>query len=103
MATLRVVGPGQGGIELELKPAYSILNQLAMAGVPIPHDCGGRAKCGTCRLRILSGAGSLVPRSPGPAEAERLAAIGAGEAERLACQIRSVRDLDVEIPGRMAH
>jgi adenylate cyclase len=100
VAILRVTGPGRGPLDLELKPAYSILNQLAMAGLPIPHDCGGKAKCGTCRLRVISGAGSLVPRTPGPAEAERLAAVGAGEAERLACQIRSVRDLEVEMPGR---
>lgn len=71
-----------------------------MAGVAIPHDCGGKAQCGTCRIKVVSGAEGLLPPMPQGAEAGRLAALGAGPDVRLACQIRTVRDLEVEILGR---
>lgn len=100
MASLRLRRPGEAPLVLELRPAFSILNQLSMAGVAIPHDCGGKAQCGTCRIKVVSGAESLLPAKPQGAEAVRLAAIGAGPQERLACQIRTVRDLEVEILGR---
>ncbi len=54
----------------------------------VPHAavCGGRARCSTCRVRIAAGAEALAP--PDAAERRTLAAIGAGEDVRLACQIR---------------
>jgi adenylate cyclase len=62
----------------------------------VPHlsVCGGKARCSTCRVRVIEGAESLPP----PAEAERrlLRRIGAGPDVRLACQIRPVQPLTVE-------
>ena len=54
----------------------------------IPHAsvCGGRARCSTCRVRILRGAEFLSP--PAPAEAATLASIKAPPDTRLACQLR---------------
>lgn len=100
MARLRIRRQGLPELVLELKPAFSILNQLAMAGVAIPHDCGGKALCGTCCVRVVEGSGAIVPKLAGEAEAARLGAVGAGEGERLACQIRSFHDLVLELPGR---
>lgn len=100
MASLRLRRPGEPDLVLELRPAFSILNQLSMAGVAIPHDCGGKAQCGTCRVKVISGAEGLLPAAPQGAEAVRLAALGAGPEERLACQIRTIRDLELEVLGR---
>jgi ferredoxin len=76
---------------VESSPATSILNALVGAGVRIRHDCGGKALCGTCAMRVVRGGAGLSPI--GPKEAERLA--GAGH--RLACQAYSIRDVDIEL------
>lgn len=55
--------------------------------------CGGRARCTTCRVRILEGLEDLP--SPGPAEQSALQRIGAPERVRLACQVRPHHDVCV--------
>ena len=61
----------------------------------IPHAavCGGRARCSTCRVRIIEGLGQL----PAASEAEKkvLKRVGAPANVRLACQLRPVADLTV--------
>jgi len=61
----------------------------------IPHasQCGGRARCSTCRVRILSGAEGLA--EPGKDEVATLARIKAAPDVRLACQIRPEKNLDL--------
>lgn len=76
-------------------PATSILNALVREGVPIRHDCGGKALCGTCRVKVAGSGRALNP--VGPRERERLEAVGAAEGERLACQAYAFRDVEVEI------
>jgi adenylate cyclase len=55
-------------------------------GVPHVSVCGGRARCSTCRVRVLEH--SLPLPTPGDAEARTLRAIGATPDVRLACQWR---------------
>jgi ferredoxin len=81
--------------ELESSPAVSILNSLLIAGVQIRHDCGGKALCGTCAIRVRAGGSGLSPI--GPREAERLAAGGRSAEFRLACQARAAREVSIEI------
>lgn len=61
----------------------------------IPHAsvCGGRARCSTCRVRVIEGLGQL----PAASEAEQkvLKRVGAPANVRLACQLRPVTDLTV--------
>ena len=95
MALLRYRGPGSPlKTEVPANLAESILTSLLKAGRPIRHDCGGKAICGTCRVRVLEGAGSLSPVSD--RERTRLAAIGASPEERLACQTHAARDAEIE-------
>lgn len=95
MALLRYRGPGRPGpSEIPANLAESILTSLLKAGSPIRHDCGGKALCGTCRVRVLEGAGSLSPVSD--RERARLAAVGAAPGERLACQAHAARDAEIE-------
>lgn len=63
----------------------------------LPHlsICGGRARCSTCRVRIIEGGDSLPP--PSRAEAATLASIGASPDVRLACQLRPSTPLTVSL------
>jgi adenylate cyclase len=75
-----------GGLAAHGRRGLSILELSRLGDVPHAHVCSGRGRCGTCRVRIESGAGQLTPIS----ESERatLARVGAGAGERLACQAR---------------
>jgi len=75
--------------------ASTILNALLKEGVAIPHQCGGKAQCGTCRIEILSGNRFLSPVST--REKERLEALKAGEMERLACQTAAAGNVEIQI------
>jgi adenylate cyclase len=55
-------------------------------GVPHVSVCGGRARCSTCRVRVLDH--SLPLPTPGEAETRTLRAVGAAPDVRLACQWR---------------
>jgi ferredoxin len=83
---------------IEASPAVSLLNSLLAAGVRVRHDCGGKALCGTCAVRIVAGASGLSP--PAPLEAKRLAGTGRPSGFRLACQARAARDVEIEIPSQ---
>ena len=61
----------------------------------VPHVsvCGGKARCSTCRVRIVAG-GDRLP-APNEAELRLLRRIGAPRDVRLACQLRPTADLTV--------
>jgi ferredoxin len=101
MARIRIhvagAGPEAFVDEISASPAVSLLNSLLASGARIRHDCGGKALCGTCAIRIVGGADGLSPVLP--REAERLVAGGRPAGFRLACQARAARDVDIEIPA----
>ncbi|MBN2875404.1 MAG: (2Fe-2S)-binding protein [Spirochaetales bacterium] len=76
-------------VNFDASPVLSVLIAAQRAGVPLRHDCGGKALCGTCRVRVLSGKLSPV----GEREQLRLGAIGADTDTRLACQAHAGSDL----------
>jgi adenylate cyclase len=72
----------------------------------IPHlsMCGGRARCSTCRVRIVAGGDHCPP--PAQNELDTLNRIHAPEGTRLACQLRpqgnvTVIPLLVAMPSRL--
>jgi adenylate cyclase len=71
----------------------SILEALRDAGVPHASVCGGRARCTTCRVRVIEGLGALA--APSRMEAAALARIDAPPSVRLACQTRPRRAVAV--------
>jgi ferredoxin len=93
--------PGaEGGAVVAAGPAVSLLNAMLREGIALRHDCGGKALCGTCRVRVIEGSEGLSPILP--REATRLAAVGAGAPDleggvRLACQTHAARDVRIEI------
>ena len=73
----------------------SVLEASLRFNVPHASVCGGRARCSTCRVRVVSDR-STLPR-PSGREAFVLARVGAAgnPAIRLACQLRPQTDIAV--------
>jgi ferredoxin len=98
MARISVHQPDGTITTIPISPAISLVNTLLKAGIPIRHRCGGKADCGTCRLRVIStNRGKQSTNTIGLKEDQRLRAIGAHpeQGERLACQTYIYADCDV--------
>jgi adenylate cyclase len=92
-----------GAGTVRMAPGHSVLDASRMGGIPHASVCGGRGRCSTCRIRILSSAGPLTP--PSAHERQMLTGIGADTAQvRLACQLHPTADVQVFplIPARLA-
>jgi len=89
--TIRIVYPD--GRAVRIPKGLSVLDASRRAGIPHASVCGGRARCTTCRVRVLLGLESLPP--PSPAETRALAPLSVDHAVRLACQLKPVADLSV--------
>jgi ferredoxin/hemoglobin-like flavoprotein/tRNA A-37 threonylcarbamoyl transferase component Bud32 len=90
--TFREAG-GDRVVEIS-KPGQSLLDAAQSGGVPLFHECGGRGRCTTCRVRILAGAGQILPRTP--VEARLAGRYGWGDEIRLGCQTRVNGDVEVQ-------
>lgn len=89
--TIRVIYPD--GRSVRIAPGLSVLDASRRAGIPHASLCGGRARCSTCRVRVLLGLERLPQMAP--VEARVLARLGADRAVRLACQLKPVVDISV--------
>jgi adenylate cyclase len=81
------------GRTVRVPKGLSVLEASLRNNVPHASVCGGRARCSTCRIRII-GDYALLPQ-PSKREAFVLDRVGAGSdpAIRLACQLRPETDL----------
>ena len=88
-------GLGGGTTEIpDADPAKSLLDLVLGAGIDHYHECGGRARCSTCRVRVVSGLENLRPRNPKEQDfAQRL---GWDDDIRLACQARALGDVMIQ-------
>lgn len=82
-----------GGRSFKVVPGPTLLEISRMKGVPHMSVCGGRGRCSTCRVHVLTGGENLDP--PTPAERAVLKRVEAASGVRLACQIRPRTDLTV--------
>jgi adenylate cyclase len=73
-----------GGPTLRSVPGLSLLEISRLAELPHANVCGGRGRCGTCRVRVLDGIDCLATASK--LERATLARLGVGGDIRLACQ-----------------
>jgi adenylate cyclase len=73
----------------------TLLEISRMNNVPHLSVCGGRARCSTCRVRVIAGAEYL--HKPSPTETATLKSISAGPDVRLACQLRPFEPLTVNL------
>lgn len=81
--------------EVRVPRGLSVLEASLRFAIPHASVCGGRARCSTCRVRVVGDRRSLPP--PSPREAFVLERIGASanSAVRLACQLRPQADISV--------
>ncbi|MEO1113545.1 MAG: adenylate/guanylate cyclase domain-containing protein [Pseudomonadota bacterium] len=82
-----------GSLSIRAKPGATLLEMSRINDVPIASVCGGRARCSTCRVKVLAGGAALA--APGAAEKAVLSRISAEGDVRLACQIRPQQNLQV--------
>ncbi|WP_041396094.1 2Fe-2S iron-sulfur cluster-binding protein [Gracilinema caldarium] len=100
MAEIRVHQIDGTTVLIPASPAVSLVNILLSAGISIHHRCGGKAECGTCRVRLSSANQNIrFANAISPKEAQRLETMGAHpeDGERLACQTYISADCDVHL------
>jgi adenylate cyclase len=85
LGTVRVTYSGRRPVTFDADTGLTLLEMAREHDLPHASICRGRGRCGTCRVRILSGRETLPP--PGEQEAKVLAQWHAGPDERLACQL----------------
>ena len=80
------------GRSIKVPKGLSVLEASLRYRLPHASVCGGRARCSTCRIRIIGDCGALP--APSQREAFVLNRVGATDpAIRLACQLRPTADL----------
>ncbi|NRB03192.1 MAG: 2Fe-2S iron-sulfur cluster binding domain-containing protein [Rhodobacteraceae bacterium] len=83
---VRATYVGKRSATFETASGLSLLEMAQENGLPHASVCRGRGRCGTCRVRVLSG-GENLP-APSETEAKVLAHWNAEPDQRLACQIK---------------
>lgn len=71
----------------------NLLTYLNQNRIFIPSACGGKATCGFCKVKVLSGADSILPT-----EEVYITPQERDQGIRLACQVKIKRDLEIYIP-----
>jgi adenylate cyclase len=80
------------GRTVRVSKGLSVLEASLRHNVPHASVCGGRARCSTCRIRVIGDCSTLP--EPSAREAFVLARVGATDPSiRLACQLRPTSDL----------
>jgi adenylate cyclase len=80
------------GRTVRVSKGLSVLEASLRNNVPHASVCGGRARCSTCRIRVIGDCSTLP--EPSAREAFVLARVGATDPSiRLACQLRPPSDL----------
>jgi adenylate cyclase len=81
------------GVTVRVPKGLSVLEASLRHNVPHASVCGGKARCSTCRIRIVGDLAGLP--APSGREQHVLDRVGAGvdPAVRLACQLRPHRDI----------
>lgn len=78
---------------VQVPRGWTILEVSRHYGIPHRAMCGGRARCSTCRVRVVTGADGCSP--PGPDERRTLDSMRASPDVRLACQLRPSTDIAI--------
>ncbi|MEM8685734.1 MAG: adenylate/guanylate cyclase domain-containing protein [Pseudomonadota bacterium] len=82
-----------GGEDVVTEQGASLLEISRNHNIPHASVCGGRARCSTCRVRVLEGLESL--EVPSDEEQRVLDRVGAAANVRLACQMVPTEDISV--------
>lgn len=78
---------------LKVTGGNTLLNYFVESKIFVPSACGGKATCGYCKIKVLSGGGQVLPTEEVYiTRQERIAGI------RLACQVKVKNDIELFIP-----
>ncbi|MEA2490475.1 MAG: adenylate cyclase [Acidobacteriota bacterium] len=86
-AQVTLVRESGGDVVIAATANQTLLAASLAAGVPHVHECGGHARCSTCRVLVIEGAANLSPRDS--AELKLAKRLGFGDDIRLACQTKT--------------
>jgi len=76
----------------------TVLNALANKKVFVPSACGGKATCGTCKVKLIEGGGDIKPtEDPFLSSKER------EEGVRLSCQVKVKENIRMVLPKGLLH
>ncbi len=81
-----------GDTTLDVDGGDNLLTYLNNHKIFIPSACGGKATCGFCKVKVLSGAGSILPT-----EEVFVTRSERAEGIRLACQVRVKQHVELYI------
>ncbi|HOD00148.1 MAG TPA: NADH:ubiquinone reductase (Na(+)-transporting) subunit F [Myxococcota bacterium] len=81
---------------IEVEAGGTLLGTLISNGIFLPSACGGKGTCGTCKCKVVSGGGSLLPT-----EASLITRKEAREGVRLGCQVKVRDDIAIELPAEV--
>ena len=84
--------------QVRVPKGVSVLEACLRYGIPQASVCGGRARCSTCRVRVLGDVGGLPP--PAGREEHVLDRVGvaANPSIRLACQLKASGNVTLVVP-----
>jgi adenylate cyclase len=83
------------GHEVRVPLGMSVLEASLRYNVPHASVCGGRARCSTCRVRVVSDRSSLPQPSGREAFVLKRVGVSADPSIRLACQLRPRSDVSL--------
>jgi len=78
---------------VRVKTGTTVLEAAVLADIFLAADCGGRGRCGKCRVLFTEGASAVTEQ-----EKRLLSAADIEQGVRLACRARLTKDGAVEIP-----
>ena len=82
--------------EITVQGGKSLLSSLVDEKIFIPSACGGRGTCGLCKVKVLDGAGPLLPtEEPFLDQQERESNV------RMSCQVKVRNALKIELPAEV--
>ncbi|MBI4772858.1 MAG: 2Fe-2S iron-sulfur cluster binding domain-containing protein [Deltaproteobacteria bacterium] len=90
------VNINRGEKELVAEGGGNLLSVLTDQRIFIPSACGGRGSCGLCKIKVLEGAGPLLPTETPYLDPEEIA-----NNVRLSCQVKLRNDVKIEIPPEL--
>ena len=83
-------------ISLTVGHEQLLIEAMIEADLFLRTDCGGKGRCGKCRVKIPGGGSTLSP--PGDEEVKLLGVEDLRAGYRLACLAKIIGDVEVEIP-----
>lgn len=91
---VHIVINGDEPTTLSVATGDTLLNTLSRQGIFVSSACGGKGTCGTCKVKVETGGGSIHST-----ELPYMTYKEACDGVRLACQVKVKQDMSLELPS----